>query len=109
MLRSSLQPCHHLAEEAGIPPAAHADRLIASCTLTAAAWGRLPESVLPGFWFYGGVDVLIMMGAARDLLVNRKTHPVYLTALPLFIAGQIAISQITSTEWWSRFAHSILF
>ena len=83
--------------------------LIASCVLTAAAWGRLPESVLPGFWFYAGVDLLIVMGAARDLLVNRTIHRVYLIALPLFIAGQIAISQITYTEWWTRFAHDLLF
>jgi hypothetical protein len=83
--------------------------LIASSTLTAAAWGRIPESVLPGFWFYGGVDLLIVMGAARDLLVNRKIHRVYLIALPLYIAGQIAISQISFTGWWERFAHAILF
>jgi hypothetical protein len=83
--------------------------LIASCTLTAAAWGRMPASVLPGFWFYAGVDLLITMGAARDLLVNRKVHRVYLIVLPLLIAGQILISQITSTASWNRFAHVILF
>ena len=83
--------------------------LIATCALTAAAWGRLPESVLPGFWFYAGVDLLIIMGAARDFLVNRMIHRAYLSALPLFIAGQIVISQITYAEWWSRFSHSILF
>lgn len=83
--------------------------LLATCALTAAAWGRLPESVLPGFWFYAGVDLLIMMGAARDLFVNRKIHPVYLIALPLFIAGQVVISQITYTGWWMRFSHAILF
>jgi hypothetical protein len=76
--------------------------------LTAAAWGRLPESELPGFWFYVGVDLLIIMGAVRDFLVNRKIHRVYLIALPLFIAGQIAISHITYTEWWMRFSHSLL-
>ena len=83
--------------------------LIASCALTAAAWGRLPASVAPGFWFYAGVDLLIMMGAARDLLVNRKIHRVYLIALPLLIAGQFVISQITVTESWKRLAHFILF
>ena len=82
--------------------------LIASCALTAAAWGRFPESVLPGFWFYAGVDLLIIMGVIRDLLVNRKIHRVYLIALPLFVAGQIAIAHITYTEWWMRFSHSIL-
>jgi hypothetical protein len=83
--------------------------LIASCALTAAAWGRLPESVLPGFWFYAGVDVLILMGAARDLVVDRRIHRVYLIALPIFVAGQIVVSQITGEEWWRRMAHAILF
>jgi hypothetical protein len=83
--------------------------LIASCALTAAAWGRLPDSVLPGFWFYAGVDLLILMGAARDLLVNRTIHRVYLVALPLLIAGQIVIAQITNAEWWSHVAHDLLF
>jgi hypothetical protein len=46
-----------------------------SCALTAEAWGRLPESVLSGFWFYAGVDLLIMMGAARDLVVNPQDSP----------------------------------
>jgi hypothetical protein len=50
-----------------------------------------------------------MMGAARDLLVNREIHRVYRIVLPLLIAGQILISQITSTESWKRFAHAILF
>ena len=83
--------------------------LIASCTLTAAAWGRFPESVLPGFWFYAGVDLLILMGAARDLIVSRRIHPVYRIALPLFVAGQIVLSQITYTGWWMRVAKGILF
>jgi hypothetical protein len=83
--------------------------LIASCSLTAAAWGRIPESVLPGFWFYGGVDFLILLGIAPDLIVNRSIHRVYLIALPLFMAGQVMVSQITLTAWWDRVAHRILF
>jgi hypothetical protein len=84
--------------------------LIASCALTAAAWGRLLNSTMvPFWWFYAGVDLLIMMGVVRDLLVNRKVHRVYLTTLPLFIASQIATWQITYTEWWLRIAKSILF
>ena len=83
--------------------------LIASCALTAAAWARLPISGLPWWWFFAGVDLLIMMGVARDLLVNRKIHRVYLIALPLCIAGQTAVVQITVTAWWSRVAQAILF
>jgi hypothetical protein len=79
--------------------------LIASCALTAAAWGRLVH----GFWFYGGVDLLIIMGAARDLVVNRKIHGLYLIVLPLLIVAQIAVAQITFTDWWQHIAQSILF
>jgi hypothetical protein len=82
---------------------------VASCALTAAAWGRAPESVLPGFWFYAGVDFLILLGVTRDLLVDRTIHRVYMLALPLFIAGQITVAQITFTAWWLRAARSILF
>jgi hypothetical protein len=32
-----------------------------------------------------------------------------LVVLPLLIAGQVVISQITFTESWKRFAHAILF
>lgn len=46
VLRSDFRTSRPLAEEAGIPSRL---MLIASCTLTAGAWERLPESVLrPG-------------------------------------------------------------
>jgi hypothetical protein len=46
-----------------------------------------------------------VIGAAPDHFVNRMIHHVYLIVLPLLIAGQIVISQITFTESWKRFAH----
>jgi hypothetical protein len=82
---------------------------IASCALTAAAWGRMPDAVLPGLWFYAGVDFLILLGAARDWMVNRSVHRVYLVALPAFMAGQIVVANITDTGWWLRVAKAILF
>ena len=81
---------------------------IASCILTAAAWGRIPESILPGFWFYAGVDFLVIVGGTRDLIVNGKIHRVYLLALPLLIAGQITVAQISFSDWWLRTAKAIL-
>ena len=42
-------------------------------------------------------------------VLNRKIHRVYLIVLPLFVADQIAISQISNTEWWMHCAKSILF
>lgn len=80
--------------------------LIATCTLTAAAWGRI--TLLPGFWFYSGVDFLIFLGVVRDLIVTRRVHRVYLLALPLLITAQVIIANITFTQGWFRVAKSIL-
>ncbi|HTZ32553.1 MAG TPA: hypothetical protein VMH31_08860 [Methylomirabilota bacterium] len=68
--------------------------LIASCALTAAAWGRVPEQILNPNYFYSGVDFLILLGVLRDLLVSRRVHAVYLYALPAFILGQIGVMHI---------------
>jgi len=38
--------------------------LIATCALTAAAFGRFPERLLPSELFYGGADLLILLGVA---------------------------------------------
>src|SRR5437867_2489120 len=65
--------------------------LVATCALTAAAFGRFPENLLPSVFFYAGVDFLILLGAVRDLLVMRSIHPVYRYALPAYIAGQVLV------------------
>ena len=63
--------------------------LIATCALTAAAFGRFPPSVLNPNFFYAGVDLLIILGVLRDWIVAKKIHPVYLYALPMLVIGQI--------------------
>jgi len=73
--------------------------LIATCVLTAAAFGRIPATrSVPLLGFYGGVDGLILLGALRDLTVNRRVHAVYLTALPVLIVAQAATIQIFHRE-----------
>lgn len=83
--------------------------LIASCALTAAAWGRFPSYLLPGPVFYGGVDLLILLGVARDWLVDRRVHPVYRYALPPVIAAQVAVTYIVVANpgWWIRIAQAL--
>jgi len=78
--------------------------LIASCALTAAAWGRAP--FLPFPWFYSGVDCLVLLGAVRDLIVMKRVHPIYLWALPAMIVAQtITIHILThQTAAWMSFA-----
>ena len=84
--------------------------LVATCALTAAAFGRFPESILPPYLFYAGVDLLVLLGVARDLIVNRAVHRVYLFVLPLFILGQTIVSYIAfhNVPFWLRIAHAIL-
>jgi len=84
--------------------------LVATCALTAAGFGRFPERILPGYLFYVGVDLLILLGVARDLIVNRTVHRVYLFVLPLFILGQTIVTYIAyhNVPFWLRIAHAIL-
>ncbi len=60
---------------------------LATCELMDAAIGRFD------FWFnhsifYAGLDLLIVAGVARDLIVDGRVHKVYLYALPVMIVGQ---------------------
>ncbi len=83
--------------------------LMATCALTAAAFGRFPESVLPGIAFYAGVDALILLGVVRDVIVNRRVHRVYAYALPAFAVCQVAVvyTIVTAPSWWLKIAHAI--
>jgi hypothetical protein len=83
--------------------------LIASCALTAAAFGRLP-SPLMDHWFYGGVDALILLAVVRDVIVTKRVHPAYLYGLPLMMLGQIAVTYafVKSLPQWLKIAHALL-
>jgi hypothetical protein len=82
--------------------------LIASCALTAAAWGRAP--FIPFVWFYSGVDLLVLLGAARDLVVMKRVHPIYLWALPAMIVAQTITIQILLHQpaAWMAFARFLM-
>ena len=84
--------------------------LIATCALTAAAFGRFPPKLLSPDWFYAGVDVLILLGVVRDLIVNRRIHIVYRYALPAFILGQTVVMYTVthSLPYWLKIAHAML-
>jgi hypothetical protein len=84
--------------------------LMASCALTAAAFGRFPIAAIRDVWFYAGVDSLILLGVVRDLMVNKRIHPVYLYGLPLLMLGQLTImyTSLHSLPVWMRIAHAIL-
>jgi hypothetical protein len=83
--------------------------LVATCTLTAAAFGRFPFKIAYDY-FYGGVDLLILLGVVRDLIVNRRVHPVYLYVLPVFIVCQSVVVYTAdhSLGYWVKISHAIL-
>jgi hypothetical protein len=66
--------------------------LLASAALSAAGWGRYP---LPLVGFYLGVDLFIVLGIIRDLIINRRVHKVYVWGLPAFLVGQAIALTIT--------------
>jgi hypothetical protein len=81
--------------------------LVATCALTAAAFGRFPALLNT---FYAGVDFLIFLGVVRDLVVTRRVHPVYLYALPALIVGQSLVMHVVLTDspQWHKIANAIL-
>lgn len=76
--------------------------LMATCVLTAAGWGRFPTYIVPDNMFYAGVDALILLAMARDYVVMRRVHPIYLYTLPAIVAAQVAAMTIMATQpaWW---------
>jgi len=83
--------------------------LIASCNLLDAPFDRFD------FIFYNKlgfvfVDLVILLGAARDLVVNRRIHRVYLVALPSLVVVQGLVMYLWhgSPAWWLRMTQTIL-
>jgi hypothetical protein len=82
--------------------------LLASAALTAAGWGRFP--LLPPGVFYLGVDVLILLGIVRDLVVNRRVHKVYTYGIAAFFVGQVLLLAIEALQprFFQRFMQLLL-
>ena len=82
---------------------------IATCGLMDAALGRF-DYLFNNNLFYPCLDLLIILGVARDLLVDRRVHKVYLYALPLLIVGQsLAVYMWRSNpSWWQGITRAIL-
>ncbi len=82
---------------------------IATVGLMDAAVGRF-DFVFNHNLFFLCLDLLIMLGVARDLIVDRRVHKVYLYALPPLIVGQnLAIYMWRmNPAWWRGITHGIL-
>ncbi len=70
---------------------------IATCSLTVAAFARFPGDFAPFPWMYAYVDLLIVLGALRDITVERCIHPAYQFGLPLVILGQTCAVWLASS------------
>ena len=82
---------------------------VATCELMDAAIGRFD------FWFnhsifYIGLDLLIVLGMVRDLVVDGRIHKVYVYALPVLVVGQSATVYLwrANPAWWQAVTHAIL-
>jgi uncharacterized membrane protein YozB (DUF420 family) len=85
--------------------------LLAVCFLASPAFGRFPPWLLPDnpLWFYAGVDLLILLGAVRDLLVQKSVHLVYVVGLPTALAAQLGALTIfrTAAPAWTAIARGL--
>lgn len=84
--------------------------LVASCALTAAAFGRFPPNILRPELFYAGVDALILLGIVRDWIISKRVHPVYLYVLPAFVLGQtiVTYTDLHALPFWLKIANALL-
>jgi hypothetical protein len=84
--------------------------LISACGLTVDAIARLPGWLVPDNAYYVGVDALILVAVARDWIVTRRVHPVFMYGLPTLALGQAAAMWIllTAAPAWVAIAHALL-
>ncbi len=82
---------------------------IATCALVDAAFGRI-DYLFDHNLTWVCVDAVILLGAVRDLLVDRRIHAVYRVALPVLIAVQaLAIYLFRGAPaWWHSLTSRIV-
>lgn len=82
---------------------------IATCSLMDAPFGRF-DFLFSNNLFFVCLDLLVLLGVARDLLVNRRVHAVYRYALPMLIVGQSLAIYLWHGQpsWWLRITQAIL-
>jgi hypothetical protein len=82
---------------------------VATCQLMDAPFGR-SDYLFDNNLFYVALDLVILLGIARDLVVNRRVHTVYRYALPILIVGQgLAIYLWHGAPgWWVSVTHRLL-
>ncbi len=82
---------------------------IGTCGLLDAAFGRF-DYLFNHSLFFTAVDTVILLGVARDLLVNRRIHIVYRVALPSLMVVQVLMVYLWrgAPAWWSNVGQALL-
>jgi hypothetical protein len=83
---------------------------LATCALTSAAFSRFPHSIVPAGWFFVGVDLLVLLGVARDMIVDKRIHRVYAVGVPVFVVCQsiVMYTMANNPPVWVNIADAIL-
>lgn len=82
---------------------------VATCCLLDAPFGRF-DFLFNHNLFFPCLDLVILLGVGRDLIVDRRVHAVYRYALPALIVGQAFAVYLWrgSPGWWLRATNAIL-
>jgi len=82
---------------------------VGTCGLLDAAFGRF-DYLFSHSLFFLAVDAVILLGVARDLLVNRRIHIVYRVALPSLVIVQALMVYLWrgAPAWWSNIGQALL-
>jgi len=82
---------------------------IATCGLLDAPFGRF-DYIFNHNLYYVCLDGVVLLGVARDLVVNRSIHKLYRVVLPpLWIAQALTVYLYAgSPAWWLRLTRSIV-
>jgi FtsH-binding integral membrane protein len=82
---------------------------IATCCLLDAPFGR-NDYIFYHNLYYVCVDAVILLGVARDLLVDHRIHKVYRVALPVLIAWQafLVYLYVGAPAWWHTLTSRII-
>jgi hypothetical protein len=82
---------------------------IATCQLMDAPLGR-DDFIFNHALFFPVLDFLILLGIARDLIVDKRVHKVYLYGLPAMIVLQsfAVYTWRTNPTWWQTITQAII-
>jgi hypothetical protein len=82
---------------------------LGTCGLLDAAFGRYDYLFNHNICFVA-VGAVMLLGVARDLLVERRVHIVYRVALPSYVVLQVIMIYLWrgAPAWWSHIGQAIL-